>query len=744
MKRMREYLLWSAVLACAFALAGLFGCDENVFIGDPALNEPPTVRLTGGPPEGDTTSYYIKFSWMGNDPDGTVERYEYVMCDGDPGGFDPADTTGLDAWTSIHCTDSTFAFSAYENGEDVTVGPNRYSSYCRRVHTFFVRSVDDKGARSVAAYRSFTASTVAPYAVIETPLNRTPGSEQSLPSLVKFTWRGEDPIDDPWNIQEPESVRYFLALHTLSIVENLNSHPEDFESRWCPWIPYDAPGDSGTSTVIGDDELVVKGFGYILAVQAKDEAGAVTSVFDQRQNVRVFRVQSLPGPLLKVKERNLGTYTFIGSKNKIQTFRVPGGFALDFGWTADASSYGAEVSSYRYGWDVADLSEPSDWDVLPSPLIKSAPIISFETGVHTLYVEATDNMGTTTLAQFEMSIFPMKMTRNLLWVDDFYSTNFSQVNYGFPREDEHDDFWLQICGRATGFDPGSDVYETASLSFREPDIEILWKYKNIIWTFSAGDDVMAWDDMVRFTPESQVSPTRLAKFNYLAYYASVGGHIWTEGKSDSRGGLGAVFSITNQSFPRNLRCEIAGTRTGCDGDTSGVNSIAYRTYCVTVIDKVRPAQRVDPRMPYRRIDYDAMSSGFKDTREPLTTGHAGLPNALTLWSQVTKDGMFFDPKVQGFTYVELYNPAYWMRVIGESRQECFVPMYRMKTRSALSAVNGDVVAFWTTKYADVVADADGAVDAPSVHFGFPLWFFNRAQVDSIADVIFDEWEIGRY
>ena len=44
----------------------------------------------------------------------------------------------------------------------------------------------------------------------------------------------------------------------------------------------------------------------------------------------------------------------------------------------------------------------------------------------------------------------------------------------------------------------------------------------------------------------------------------------------------------------------------------------------------------------------------------------------------------------------------------------------------------------------VVADAEGAVGAPSVHFGFPLWFFNRAQVDSIADVIFDEWQIGRY
>ena len=334
--RMRGYLS-GAILVLAIGLACLFGCDENVYIGVPALNEPPTVRLTGGPPEGDTTSYQIKFSWMGNDPDGTVESYEYAMCDGSPGGFDPADTTGLDAWTKIHCTDSTFAFSASETGEEVNVGVNRRSSYCRTVHTFFIRAVDDKGMRSKAAYRSFTASTLAPYAVIVSPPNPFIGREQQLPSLVKFQWRGEDPIDDPWNVQEPESIRYFLATYTLSIIDNMNKNPEDFESRWCPWIPYRAPGDSGTTTIIGDDEILAKGFGYIFAVQAKDEAGAVTSVFDPSQNVRIFRVFNPPGPLLKVRERNLGTYTFIGGKSRIETFRVPGGFTLDFSWTADAS-----------------------------------------------------------------------------------------------------------------------------------------------------------------------------------------------------------------------------------------------------------------------------------------------------------------------------------------------------------------------------------------------------------------------
>ena len=740
---MRGYVSIGA-LVCAIGLACLFGCDESVYIGDHAPNQPPTVRLTGGPPEGDTTSYKIKFSWMGNDPDGSVESYEYAMCDGSPGGFDPADTTGLDAWTKIYSTDSTFSFSATEGGEAVNAGVNRKSSFARKVHTFFIRAVDDKGMRSVAAYRSFTAATLTPYAVITAPVNPFIGREQQLPSLIRFQWRGEDPIDDPWNIQEPESIRHFLAPYTTSIIEDLNKNPEDFESRWCPWIPYHAAGDSGTSAVIGDDEIITKGFGYVFVLQAKDEAGAVTAVFDASQNVRIFRVFNPPGPLLKVTERNLGTYNFVGGKPRTETFRVPEGFMLDFGWTASASSYGALISSYRYGWDISDVSDPSEWDTEPSPLVKAAPLISFQSGVHTLFIEATDNMGTSTLALFEVTIFPNKMTRNLLWVDDFYSTDFPQVSYAFPTETEHRQFWQRICNRARDFNQDDDVYVTANQSFREPDIEFLWKYKNIIWTFSASDDVMAWDNMVRFTPESMLNPTRTSKFNYLAYYVSAGGHIWTEGRSDSRGGLGAVLAIYNQSFPRNLRCEIAGTNTGCEGDTSGVNSIAYRIYCVTILDKVIAPPRIDSRMPNRDVDHDALSYAFKDTEEPLTTGHAGLPNKLTLWSQVTKSGMFFDPLVQGFTYVELYDPAYWMNITHVSSQGCFVPMYRMRARNVTSPVNDGVVAFWTTKFDGVVADAEGAVGAPSVHFGVPLWFFNRAQVDSIADVIFKEWDINKY
>ena len=104
--------------------------------------------------------------------------------------------------------------------------------------------------------------------------------------------------------------------------------------------------------------------------------------------------------------------------------------------------------------------------------------------------------------------------------------------------------------------------------------------------------------------------------------------------------------------------------------------------------------------------------------------------------------MFFDPQVRGFHYIELYDTQYWLDIINVGTQSCLHPLYRMRTRNTRSIVNNAIFAFWTTKNADVVADVPGAIAAPSVHFGVPLWFFERDQVNAIADVIFKEWQIS--
>jgi hypothetical protein len=69
----------------------------------------------------------------------------------------------------------------------------------------------------------------------------------------------------------------------------------------------------------------------------------------------------------------------------------------------------------------------------------------------------------------------------------------------------------------------------------------------------------------------------------------------------------------------------------------------------------------------------------------------------------------------------------------------------MLTRNSTSPVNRTTIALWLRKYASVVPDIPPesglAVAAPSVHFGIPLWFFEHTTVESIADIVFEEWQI---
>jgi hypothetical protein len=587
----------------------------------------------------------------------------------------------------------------------------------------------------------YCPSTEEPYVVIDSP-----PTANVLPQVIKFTWHSGLETD-------PKAVRYFasLAVDTLGnynpmfdIVKDLSENPWRYEEKWSEWILYRASDESGTEAIIGIDEELEINKSYYFVVQAMDRCAQVTETFTRNVNFRQFIVTAIPGPVLDVKEPYLGFFRFIGPNSSPIDVDMPGGVPLNFSWTADASMYGGEIACYRYGWDIADLNDPSQWYTECIPGLISAPERTLYSGVHSFFVEARDNLGYTALAEIQINIVPFMMERNLLWVDDFYSTDFTQISYSLPTETEHDTFWLDICSRAEGFEPAVDVFDTRNTGFQPPDIVEIGRYKNIIWTFSDGYDTAAWDNVVRFTPESWVTIGTPHEVNYLPLFLAKGGHLWTLGRSDRGGGLAAVLAPYVQEFPINLACEITGTRQDCDGDQSGIYSMPYKDYCVTVLDKVVGVFRTDPEMPPRSVDFDAMRFAYKDETSMYNTPYPGLPGELQLWNEVTAPGRFFDPEVRGFTYVEIYDPMYWMDVTAVQNQDCFAPMYRMKTRNTLSPVNNTTVALWLTKYEEVVPQVESGVAAParSVHFGFPLWFFDRAAVDQIVDVIFDEWQIS--
>ena len=235
-------LLSGATLAILIAM---FGCSENAMIGVGAENKSPEAWLSSGPVEGTTTGYQVHFYWGGWDPDGEIRCFEFVIVDGYPIGFHREDTTGLDKWHKTSSFDSVFRVSADDSVQVIDYGGSTYTRY-QKTHTFFIRAIDLEGKRSDPVYRSFTAWTLAP--TIEITMPRPPSNRNasvSLGRVIKWEWRGTDPIDSPENTQDPDSIRYMfhrVDSHGLRLQARIRycSGPERepwrYEDDWSPWI----------------------------------------------------------------------------------------------------------------------------------------------------------------------------------------------------------------------------------------------------------------------------------------------------------------------------------------------------------------------------------------------------------------------------------------------------------------------------------------------------------------------------
>lgn len=114
--RRRHSAVCLAVIALAFAAAA---CDSPVL----PSNHPPTVVVTSGP-EGALELDSARFSWLGADRDGNLAGYYIALDDSTP---------------DMLVESTAFTWRALEFGP----------------HTFYVQAVDDSGARSATAARTF-------------------------------------------------------------------------------------------------------------------------------------------------------------------------------------------------------------------------------------------------------------------------------------------------------------------------------------------------------------------------------------------------------------------------------------------------------------------------------------------------------------------------------------------------------------------------------------------------------------
>jgi len=132
---------------CVLALS-LAACDTTRNL---MPDQPPTVTLTSGPIDTVSApqSWLVDISWVGSDPDGRIDHYEYAL---DPPGLKQARFAQAEtAW--VKTTDHHVVARFHASHPD-SLGPGATAP---EFHVFVLRAVDDRGGISPDVVRAFYA-----------------------------------------------------------------------------------------------------------------------------------------------------------------------------------------------------------------------------------------------------------------------------------------------------------------------------------------------------------------------------------------------------------------------------------------------------------------------------------------------------------------------------------------------------------------------------------------------------------
>lgn len=657
--------------------------------------------------------------------------------------------------------DSSFVFSADFPQDSTSVS---WIQEFRRTHTFFLRSVDDRNEvtpNENVAYRTFTARTLSPVVNIAIPTRTSPGNPALVPPITTFKWSALDYIDSQNRTQDPDSVRWtllpFVSNDFDATVQAISKLPDSkwlsVSPRWpTGWIPYSAPNDSGRTAISPTLDI---GGNYVFAVQAKDEAGAITPVFDESHNVRrLLASRRSTGPSLKVFNQFIGNVSGSSISTPIVIFDLPEGIPIQFDWEASAKHYGGLVSGYRYGWDIVDLNNDDNWEVDYTPFIASkaySPPRTFYFGTHTFHVEAIDNSGFKSRVGVRINIVPFTMERDLLFVDDFQNSvdGIILTKGAMPSDSEHDAFWLDLLSDVQDFDPGLDVIEVDRGS--KLPITKLAQYKSIIWdvygihSFSATNSPTLFHRLTQFISPNASTGAGKVEPNLLSLYMAAGGHVLLIGSQPLSMSLNKSYFVEGARFPLIVLYESAGDQDGTYGSGRiGENSYLYRDYCLEVLDVAfsnasyrRDFCRVLKRFP----PVDGMRTVLRsDTRD---YGGYSFPSSIEFNSIVTRPGFYYE--INGYGS-EVYNPRYFgscdtaLIKYPRNPRSCLQPIFEQRTASPTSIINNAMVGYWTSTFAEI--QPKQGIPARSAVWGFEPYYFQQGPIKQSLDVIlFGEWQL---
>jgi hypothetical protein len=438
------------------------------------------------------------------------------------------------------------------------------------------------------------------------------------------------------------------------------------------------------------------------------------------------------------------------------------------------------VVGYRYGWDITDLDDPEQWEVPFTPFPPHAetefPRASstpreFFFGTHVFTIEVQDNSGFCSRVEVKVNVVQFKMTKNLLIVDDYVEPksggwlNASGLGVE-PNDQEHDAFWVSMVDKVGGFDPRLDMVDvTGSLSEGVP-LSKLADYKSIIWSvsghysFGTSADYPKLHDMILYRPKGGSQATGKQQPNSISLFMAAGGHILICGRNPLALVIDRTYTPNGTKYPMIWKYEIDLTRHSQSEeptpemveDPPGDQTTAYLDFCVETMDiavqEFRLRRGSENICPVSGFGMRWIPEGDFFEYERTRSMRAAVPLDLTfprldLRPETAGPGKAHAPEKKGLA-VEVYNPKYFSDycLYAASPRDCFEPIYGLECIYTEEPTYLQPVAFWTSTYADVQAEAPGAVPARSALWGFQPVLFDTVAVRSALEyTLFEEWDL---
>lgn len=563
-----------AALLLALLAAGQ-GCGPSTELGGtPIPNALPDTRLTGLPPTLRESDFVVRFFWTGSDPDNRVTGFQWKMSDNGTDGIgiydtltvDPATGDTLHPWRFTGATDTTFIVKAdlpdYP-GDSNLPAPDRRSY---QSHTLFVRAVDELGGVDpTPAAVSFTATTLVPVIIVDRPASlRSYTTIQQAPPTVTFGWTGTDP---DFGLGVPVRVRYMWKRAILpngaycytkyEYDQNVDFLVSFTDSAWSDWIPYATRPEERVVTF--PDQVLRDALGqriaYLFAIQAQDTAGAVSIDRTYARTVHNLQISANLTPLLTVQETYLGS-TANSSIYERKSYDIAQNQPLRFSWSGTADSYAGSVVAYRYGWDVADPTNPDDpgWALQPgnTPQHRQAPVRAFASGTHTLTVQCFDNSGQETRILIILNVVPvpdLPAREPLLLVDDVIDRNSNawvgQDGVAYDNDRQRDAFWDEVLAG-----PGGVINYNSTQNSVDLEQDQLFGYRDIV-NYRA----VIWAHKKAFGSYvfNKFDPTLGEKYVWLTTFQQQVGNVFLCGQQALQsfiGDLGMVGATTTEGSPR--------------------------------------------------------------------------------------------------------------------------------------------------------------------------------------------------